>query len=101
MNRTLRLLALAAALPLALSACSSGTEPGDTNVEKGSTKQRESNNQPSRSSAEAGDAGNTSARNGDSLAAGIPRDTSNRPTGRQLFDAAGKSKDRNHDGLAD
>jgi hypothetical protein len=39
--------------------------------------------------------------NGDSLAAGISRDTTNRPTGKELFDNAAKSKDKNHDGLAD
>lgn len=101
MNRTFRLLALATALPLALSACSTGTESGDTNVEKGSTKDSEPNNQPSRSSADNGDASSVTSPNGDSLAAGIPRDTTNRPTGKELYNAAGKSKDKNHDGLAD
>jgi hypothetical protein len=76
MNRTVRLLALAAALPLALSACNSGGNTGDTNVELGSNKK-----------------GPT--------AAGIPRDTTNRPTGKELFNAADRSKDKNHDGLAD
>jgi hypothetical protein len=101
MTRTLRLLALAAALPLALSACSSGTNSGDTNVEKGSNKDIESNDQPSRSSVDNGDAMNQSSSNGDSLTAGIPRDTTNRPTGKELYKAADRSKDRNHDGLAD
>jgi hypothetical protein len=101
MTRTLRLLAFTAALPLALSACSSGNKPGDTNVEKGSNKDLESNNQPSRSSADNGDAMNQSAANADSLTAGIPRDTTNRPTGKELFKAADRAKDRNHDGLAD
>jgi hypothetical protein len=88
MNRTFRLLALAAALPITLSACSSGTDNGDTNVEKGTAKKMEENapQQPA---------------NGDSLAAGIARDTTNRPTGREQFDNAAKSRDRNHDGLAD
>ncbi|RYY13564.1 MAG: hypothetical protein EOO36_15620 [Cytophagaceae bacterium] len=86
MTRTLRLLAFAAALPLALSACSSGTEPGDVNVERGSNKKINGSQQPS---------------NGDSLAAGIPRDTSNHPTGRQLYQNANQSRDKNHDGLAD
>jgi hypothetical protein len=88
MNRTFRLLALAAALPLALSACNTGGNTGDTNVEKGSAKKMEENaaQQPA---------------NGDSLAAGISRDTSGRPTGKQLYDNANKAKDKNHDGLAD
>jgi len=88
MNRTFRLLALATTLPLALSACNTGGNTGDTNVEKGSAKKMEENapQQPV---------------NGDSMAAGIPRDTTNRPTGKELFDNAAKSKDKNHDGLAD
>ncbi|RYY12485.1 MAG: hypothetical protein EOO36_17380 [Cytophagaceae bacterium] len=88
MTRTLRLLALAAALPLALSACNTGGKAGDTNVESGSAKKMEENSvqQP---------------QNGDSLAAGIPRDTTNRPTGKELYNAADRSKDRNHDGIAD
>lgn len=88
MTRTLRLLVLAAALPLALSACNTGTKSGDTNVELGSAKKMEENapQQP---------------KNGDSLAAGIPRDTTNRPTGKELYKAADRAKDRNHDGIAD
>jgi hypothetical protein len=101
MNRTLRLLSLAVALPLALSACNSGTQSGDTNVEKGSAKDLEANDQPSRTSKDNGDAANLSSNNADSLAAGLTRDTTNRPTGKELFNAADKAKDRNHDGIAD
>ncbi len=88
MNRTFRLLALTAALPLAFSACSTGTKDGDTNVEKGNAKKMEENaaQQPA---------------NGDSLAAGIARDTTNRPTGKELYNNADKAKDKNHDGIAD
>jgi len=88
MNRTFRLLALAAAFPLALSACNSGGDAGDTNVEKGSAKKMEEN-------------APEPAANADSLAAGIARDTTHRPTGKELFDNAAKSRDRDHDGLAD
>ena len=101
MNRTLRLLGLAVALPLALSACNSGTQSGDTNVEKGSAKDLEPNDQPSRTSKDNGDAANTTSSNADSLTAGLTRDTTNRPTGKELFKAAGQAKDRNHDGMAD
>lgn len=87
MTRTLRLLALAAALPLALSACNTGTKAGDTNVEMGSDKKITGKEQ--------------GTPNGDSLTAGIPRDTTNRPTGKELFNAADRAKDKNHDGLAD
>jgi hypothetical protein len=88
MNRTLRLLGLAAALPLALSACNSGTQSGDTNVERGSAKKGP--NAPKEGMS-----------NGDSLTAGVTRDTANRPTGKELFNAADHAKDRNHDGVAD
>ncbi|MFD1871244.1 hypothetical protein [Hymenobacter bucti] len=101
MTRTLRLLVVAAALPLALSACNSGGNVGDTNVEKGSAKAIEPNNQPSRTSADNGDAMSQGSANGDSLTAGLSRDTTNRPTGKQLFNAADRAKDRNHDGIAD
>jgi len=88
MNRIFRFLALAAVSTLTLSACSSGTKDGDTNVEKGTAKKmEESVPQP--------------AANADSLAAGIARDTIHRPTGKEQFDNAAKSTDRNHDGLAD
>ena len=88
MNRTLRLLALAAAFPLALSACNTGGNTGDTHVESGSAKKGPN-------------APQDGTHNGDSLAAGIPRDTTNRPTGKELYKAADRAKDRNHDGLAD
>lgn len=89
-TRTLRLLGLAAALPLALSACHTGSDPGDTNVEQGSAKQLQTEHQPSRDTP-----------NGDSLAAGIKRDTTRRPTGKQLYNSADRAVDRNHDGIAD
>lgn len=88
MNRIFRFLALTALSTLTLSACSTGTKEGDTNVEKGTAKKMEENApQP--------------AANADSLAAGLARDTTNRPTGKELFDNAAKATDRDHDGLAD
>lgn len=91
MLRTLRLPALLAALslPLALGACnfSTGSATGDTNVEQASAKDRTSNH-PGMS-------------NADSLAAGIPRDTARRPSGKQIYKNADRAVDRNHDGIAD
>ncbi len=86
--RTLSLgLALAAAF--SLSACSSGTKSGDTNVERGYTKKGPA-------------AGQDGTANGDSATAGLVADTAARqPTGKELYKAAAKAKDRNHDGLAD
>ncbi len=87
MNRTFRLLALAAALPLTLSACNTGGNTGDTNVETGASKKMTDNHPDG-------------PKNGDSLAAGIARDTSAH-TGKELYNNADKAKDKNHDGLAD
>ena len=86
--RTLRLLGLAAALPLALSACNSGTKPGDTNVELGSAKKLQTNHPEDIS-------------RGDSAAAGLQRDTARRPSGKQVFNSSDRAVDRNHDGIAD
>jgi hypothetical protein len=88
MNRIFRFLTLAALSTLTLSACSSGTKEGDTNVEKGSAKKMEEN-------------APEPAANADSLASGLARDTTHRPTGKEQFDNAAKSRDRDHDGLAD
>ena len=101
MTRTFRLLGLLAVLALPIASCSSGTKPGDTNVEKGSTKKLEAENKPSRMSNDNGDASGHRTDNGDSLAAGLTRDTTRRPTGKQLYKNAARAVDRNHDGIAD
>ena len=92
MNRISRFVTAALALTLAVSltACSSGTKSGDTNVERGYTKKGPA-------APKDGTAG------GDSATAGLTADTAaaHRPTGRDLYKAAAKAKDRNHDGLAD
>lgn len=88
MTRTYRLLGLLATLALPLAACNSGNKAGDTNVELGSTKKMTPNTTPAHA-------------NGDSLAAGIPRDTAHRPTGKQIFNSTNRAIDRNHDGIAD
>ncbi|GAB3587884.1 hypothetical protein [Hymenobacter daeguensis] len=84
----LRPVAVAFALTASLSACSSGTKEGDTNVERGYTKKGPAAPQD-------GVAG------GDSATAGLSRDTTHRPTGKELYKAAGEATDRNHDGIAD
>ena len=90
MSRTFRLprLLLAAALPLALAACNTGTTAGDTNVELSSPKK----NVPNKPQGVV---------NGDSLAAGIPRDTARLPSGKEVYKNANRAVDRNHDGIAD
>jgi hypothetical protein len=84
----LRPVAVALALTASLSACSSGTKEGDTNVERGYTKKGPA-------------AGQDGVANGDSATAGLSRDTTHRPTGKELYKAAGEATDRNHDGIAD
>ncbi|WP_216679453.1 hypothetical protein [Hymenobacter siberiensis] len=84
----LRPLAVACALTATFSACSSGTKEGDTNVERGYNKKGPA-------------AGTDGVAGGDSATAGLRRDTTNRPTGKELYKAAGDAKDRNHDGIAD
>lgn len=84
----LRPLAVACALTATFSACSSGTNDGDTNVERGYTKKGPA-------------AGQDGVANGDSATAGLARDTVHRPTGQELYKAAEDAKDRNHDGIAD
>jgi len=88
MTRTYRLLGLLATLALPLAACNSGNKAGDTNVELGSNKKMEPNAPPANVGA-------------DSAAAGLARDTTHRPTGKQLYKAADRAVDRNHDGIAD
>jgi hypothetical protein len=89
LKKTLRPLAVACALLATLSSCSSGTHEGDTNVERGYNKTRRTTNPAD------------GVANGDSVTAGLSRDTSSRPSGKELYKAAGDAKDRNHDGLAD
>ena len=84
----LRSFAVAGAIMATFNACSSGTKDGDTNVERGYTKEGPT-----------ADADGTA--NGDSTTAGLARDTVHRVTGKDLYKAAGDAKDRNHDGIAD
>jgi hypothetical protein len=84
----LRPVAVACVLTASLSACSSGTKDGDTNVERGYTKKGPA-------------AGQDGTANGDSVTAGLARDTTRNPTGKELYKAAGEATDRNHDGIAD
>ncbi|QNH62853.1 hypothetical protein [Hymenobacter sediminicola] len=80
------LLSLLAATTL-FSACNTGTSTGDTNVETGAYKTK--NPDPGQSTSS------------DSATAGLQRDTTNTPTGRQVYEKAADAKDRNRDGIAD
>ncbi len=84
----LRPFALAIALTATFSACSAGTNDGDTTVERGYNK-----------TAPAATADGTAG--GDSVTAGLTRDTARQVTAKDLYKAAGNAKDRNHDGIAD
>ena len=83
-----RSLAVAGTLTFVLAACSSGTNDGDVNVERGSNKVMVT-------------ASPDGTMGADSATAGLSRDTTGQPTGKELYKAAGDAKDRNHDGLAD
>ncbi|GAA3991807.1 hypothetical protein [Hymenobacter antarcticus] len=87
LNSILRPFTVACALAVSLSACSSGTKEGDTNVERGYTKK--------------GLAAADGVAGGDSATAGLTRDSTHHVTGKDLYKAASSAKDRNHDGLAD
>ncbi|TDN39733.1 hypothetical protein E4631_09370 [Hymenobacter sp. UV11] len=87
-TRTFRLLGLAFALPLVLSACSDHPKVGSVNVEQSSYKGEYALPRQ----------GTT---NGDSLTAGLSQDTARHPTGKQLYNNAARSADKNHDGVAD
>ena len=85
-----RLLTLTLSLGAAalLSACNSGTSAGDTNVESSGAKE------------------NTTAQTdgtpgGDSATAGMDRAPSSQVSGKEQFEKADQTVDRNHDGLAD
>ncbi len=87
-TRTFRLLGLAFALPLFLSACSDHPKAGAVNVELGSYKGEYA-------------LPRQGTPNGDSLTAGLTQDNARQPTGKQLYKDAARSADKNHDGVAD
>ncbi len=82
-----RLLAVALLAPAALTACNTGTNTGDTNVEAGVHKSSDP------------DPGQATL--SDSATSGLRRDTTRTPTGRQVYENAADAKDRNNDGVAD
>ena len=88
--KNLRLLALTltAATALSLSACNSGTQAGDVNVERAGPKKGPA----------APEDGNPT---GDSATAGMRRLPKTAVTGKEQFEKADQTVDRNHDGLAD
>ncbi|UOQ53389.1 hypothetical protein [Hymenobacter cellulosivorans] len=82
----LRPLTLAFCLAAAsLTACNTGTDSGDTNVERGADKTKD----PA--------PGERSSSNTNGLAG----DTTKVVTGKDQYDHAGEAKDRNNDGLED
>ncbi|WP_324675574.1 hypothetical protein [Hymenobacter sp. GOD-10R] len=90
LSHSFRPLAFASLLSVAsLASCSTGTDSGDTNVERGTSK---SDAPMQEGPASAGS---------DSTTAGLRPDSVQRPTGKQLYDHAADAHDRNHDGLED
>ncbi|GAB2770952.1 putative small secreted protein [Hymenobacter luteus] len=85
-----RIIAAAALLAGSLTACNTGSEAGDTNVERGAAKDLGMDtNMPGQNLA------------ADSATSGMNRDTMKTPTGRQVYEEGADRKDRNNDGLAD
>lgn len=86
--KKLRLPLLIFAAAAALSACNSGASTGSTNVERSDAK-----------------AGPTAPENGtptgDSATSGMRRAPKTTVTGKEQFEKADLTTDRNHDGLAD
>jgi hypothetical protein len=72
-----------------VSACNTGTETGATNVERGAEKSLDPATRQNATLA------------ADSATSGLSRDTTGGPTGRQQYEQAGETTDRDHDGLAD
>lgn len=89
-NFFFRPLALAFLLTASLSACSTGNDSGDTNVEEGSNK----SSTPMMEDPQ----GTTSS---DSVTTGMNADTAAGPTVREQYDRASEARDRNKDGLED
>ncbi|WP_375416990.1 hypothetical protein [uncultured Hymenobacter sp.] len=86
--KNLRLIALLLTTTAALSACNSGTDTGDTNVESAQHKEgptAEKDGNPA----------------GDSATSGLRRAPDSQVSGREQFEKASETIDRNHDGLAD
>lgn len=86
--KNLRLLAFILTTAAALSACNSGTNTGDTNVERAQHKEGPM----------AEEDGNPA---GDSATSGLRRAPKTQVSGREQFEKADETVDRNHDGLAD
>ena len=88
--KNLRLFALVMTTAAVLSACNhnSGTDNGDTNVERAEFKKGPT----------AEESGHP---DGDSITAGLRRAPQGAVSGREQFEKASETVDRNHDGLAD
>ncbi len=85
--KNFRLLTLILGTAAVLASCTSGTDNGDTNVEKSGDKQ-----------ALHGSQGNPA---GDSATAGMRRAPDSQVSGKEQFEKADQTVDRNKDGLAD
>ena len=81
-------LALACVAAATLSACNTGTDTGATNVERSQDKEGPAATKD----------GNAA---GDSATSGLRRAPDRKVTGREQFENADQTIDRDHDGLAD
>jgi predicted small secreted protein len=86
---SLRFLAAAVLLAASVSACNTGSNSGDINVERSAEKSNDPATQQ------------TATLAADSATSGLRPDTAALPTGRQQYESATERKDRNNDGIAD
>ena len=91
-----RLLLLGGIFAASLTSCgSSGTDPGDTNVEIGTAKEQINENR-----ADANDPDDKLYTTSDAATNGTASDTSTVKTGKQVYDEAADRRDENVDGKA-
>jgi hypothetical protein len=88
-----RLLLLGGIFAVSLTSCSTGTDPGETNVESGSAKEQVNENV-----SEGNDPDDKLYTTSDAATNGTASDTSKVKTGKQVYDEADERRDENVDG---
>ncbi|QIL75998.1 hypothetical protein [Hymenobacter sp. HDW8] len=90
-----RILLLGGIFAVSLTSCSTGTDPGETNVESGSAKEQVNENK-----SDANDPDDKLYTTSDAATNGATADTSTVKTGKQVYDEADDRRDENVDGKA-
>ncbi|WP_084445866.1 hypothetical protein [Hymenobacter roseosalivarius] len=90
-----RIMLLGGIFAASLTSCSTGTDPGETNVESGSAKEQVNENK-----SDANDPDDKLYTTSDAATNGTASDTSTVKTGKQVYDEAADRRDENVDGKA-